>query len=150
MALGLFAALSACQTMPPPEDAAPVAHFVAVWLRDPADITARERLAAQTEAWRTFPGVLFVACGDAVPGMRPVNRDHDFGVLIVFADEAALRAYETDPAHEQAVREVLRPLVARVEVFDFQLADVPTNGETGLPRAVLRKRQYRRYSEFAN
>ncbi len=148
IALGLLSLLSACQTLPHGETTSTeVAHFVAVWLKDPADQQARERIAEQTMAWRSYPGVLLSTSGGALPSERKVVQDYDYGVLMVFESEAALRAYEQDPEHQQAIRDVLAPVAAKVQVYDF----LNTGGTTpSLDRSELRKRQYQHYREFAN
>lgn len=148
IAIGLLSLLAACQTMPPEESSQTgreVYHFVAVWLKEPADQQALERLKQQCENWRGFPGVLAVTWGDAIAGQRAVVQDYDFGVLIIFESESALRAYEQDPTHQQAIREVLAPAASQVRVYDFL---APAGTESGLDRSELRKRQYRHYQEF--
>ncbi len=141
-------ALAGCQTMPSADlpSGGLVYHFVAVWLKNPEDTAARERIGKQSTAWRDFPGVVHVAYGDGLPGGRKIVQDYDFGVLMVFENEAALRAYEADPTHQQAIREVLSPVAAKVQVFDFTTPEMEAGG---LSRAELRKRQYRHYRVFA-
>lgn len=139
--------MAGCQTMPQAETSpSAIYHFVAVWLKDPNDADARQRIAAQTEAWRNYPGVVNVAYGDGLPGERVVVQDYDYGVLIVFENDAALRAYETDPEHQQAIREVLGPVAEKVLVYDFRSLEGTTGG---YDRSEMRDRQYRRYSELA-
>lgn len=148
IAVGLLALLGGCQTMPQstlPQGA--IYHFVAIWLQDPSDVNARQRIAQQTETWRTYPGVLDVAYGDGLPDERTVVQDYDYGVLIIFQNDAALRAYEADPEHQQAIRNVLGPVSSQVMVYDFQ---VPEGTLGGVERSELRNRQYRRYQEFSN
>jgi hypothetical protein len=41
-------------------------------------------------------------------------------VVMTFKDEASLHAYDAHPRHTKAVDEVLRPLVARLVIYDFQ------------------------------
>lgn len=135
--------------MPSGECAPPKAavyHFVAIWLKNPADQAALERIMEQAEAWRDYPGVLSVDWGNAVPSDRPVVQDYDLGVLMVFVNEEALRAYEQDPEHQKAIREILAPAAEKVEVFDFLTSASHSNG---VDRAELRKRQLRHYQVFA-
>jgi len=133
------------QDMPRAEDA--VFHFVAVWLKDPGDAEARLQLTETTRAWRDFPGVLGVACGDALVPQRAIEQDFDFGVLMIFENEAALRAYLADPEHQRAVREVLAPAAAKVEVFDFA---EPHRTALGARSDEMRARQRQHYSQFSN
>jgi hypothetical protein len=39
-------------------------------------------------------------------------------IVIRFKDEAALRAYDSNPIHQSAVREVLRPLAKKLVIYD--------------------------------
>ena len=44
----------------------------------------------------------------------------DVGIVITFTDEPSLRAYDQHPTHKQAVETVLRPLVAKLLVYDIE------------------------------
>ncbi|WP_309382939.1 Dabb family protein [Cerasicoccus frondis] len=146
--IGLFMALAGCQTMPTADlsNGGHVYHFVAVSLKDPADSEARERIAEQSEAWKDYPGVISVAHGVGIPGERKVVQNYDYGVLMVFESEAALRAYEQDPTHQEAIRTILAPVASNVQVYDFQTPESPRGG---LTREELRKRQYQHYREMS-
>ncbi|MBK1859177.1 Dabb family protein [Cerasicoccus arenae] len=150
IAMGLFAMLAGCQTMPSAESSpepGAVFHFLAIWLKDPTDQAARERIATQTEAWRDYPGVISTVCGQGLPGERTIVQNYDLGVMIVFTNEAALRAYEQDPAHQHIIREILAPAAEKVMIYDFLVSN---EAATGVSRAILRQRQYQHYREFAN
>jgi len=102
----------------------PVTHIVVCWLRNPKDLKAREQLLAQGREFRKLPGVLRIHAGECLPSNRPgVVSDFDLAFVMEFESEAALRAYENHPDHQRAVRELLRPLTARVQVFDFVRRD---------------------------
>ena len=52
-------------------------------------------------------------------GMREGNASHAF--VAEFRDEAAYRAYDTHPEHNRIRRELLAPIVARVERFQYEV-----------------------------
>lgn len=98
-------------------------HVVVVWLKQPGDEAIEARMV---ETARTFPdripGILSLTIGDALPSERPeVDDGFDLTLVIRFADAAALAAYEVHPVHQAAVREVLAPNAARVQIYDVAL-----------------------------
>ena|SRR5687768_11911056 len=99
-----------------------VEHVVLCWLKTPGDASARQRVIYESKAFvGVIPGLLHVSAGTALPSTRPaVDASFDVAVVMTFRDEAALRAYDAHPAHKKAVDEVLRPLVARLVVYDFR------------------------------
>ena len=104
-----------------PQPAVPVTHVVICWLKSPGDETGRQRIIEATETLRKIPGVLAVTAGTAVPSTRPiVDSSFDVGIVITFQDEAALRAYETNPIHLKARNEVLRPLAGKLLIYDIK------------------------------
>ncbi len=112
--------LVGCATAPPKPADRPVTHVVVCWLKNPGDAAARARVVAGARELDRIPGVLRVQSGECIPSNRPaVVADYDVAVVMEFANERALRAYEQHPAHLAAVRDVLLPLVARYQVFDF-------------------------------
>ena len=97
-----------------------IQHVVIIWLKQPADVEARHKLIERSYEFRKIPGVKSVAAGSVVPSDRKnVDSTFDIGVVITFEDEEALRAYDQNPIHQQAVKEVLMPLAARVVIYDI-------------------------------
>lgn len=97
-----------------------VQHIVVCWLHKPGDELARAQLIGTSLGFKDLPGVVDVTAGPPLPSDRPVVDDSfDVAIVMTFRDEAALRAYETHPAHKKAVESVLKPLVARHVVYDF-------------------------------
>ena len=104
-----------------PQAAATVTHVVLCWLKTPGDEAGRQRIIETTETLKSIPGVVSVTAGRAMPSTRPVvDSSFDVGIVITFTDESALRAYDQHPTHKQAVETVLRPLVARLLVYDIE------------------------------
>ena len=115
------------------QSAGGVTHVVLLWLKTPGDAAAIKRVTETSREFRKIPGVLAVRVGRPLPSTRPVvDATFDVGLAMSFADEAALQAYETHPQHVKAVREVLRPLAARIQVYDIKEADGV--GRTSAPK----------------
>lgn len=116
LAICLF--LLGCGTLPAPSPA--VTHVVLMWLKHPDRGADRAQLIRAAHSLRMIPGVMRVEAGRAVPALAPgVDRSFDLGVVITFRDRAALRRYEKDPRHLEAMRRYLRPLVRRYEVYNL-------------------------------
>ena len=97
-------------------------HVVVCWLKSPGDAAARQRVIAESKAFvGVIPGLLDVRAGATLPSTRPaVDTSFDVAMVMTFADEAALRAYDLHPRHQQALHGVLRPLVERLVIYDFR------------------------------
>jgi hypothetical protein len=109
---------AACSTTPEPSPT--VTRVVLVWLRHRGNSADRAQLIRAAHSLRMIPGVLRVETGGPVPTLGPeVDRSFDLSVLITFRDRAALRRYEKDPDFPEAIRDYLRPLVRRYEVFNL-------------------------------
>jgi len=82
---------------------------------------ARAQLIGTSLGFKDLPGVIDVTAGPPLASERAeVDDSFDVAIVMTFRDEAALRAYETHPAHKAAVQSVLRPLVERVVIYDAQ------------------------------
>ena len=96
-------------------------HVVVVWLKDPGNATHRQTIIDESEALRTIPGVLSLKSGTVIPSERAiVDSSFDVALIVSFADAAAMQAYLVHPLHVQLVNETLKPLVAKIRVYDFQ------------------------------
>ena len=98
-----------------------VAHIVLFWLKTPGDADAVRKIIETSETFRAIPGVVDLTVGRPIPSTRPVvDSSFDVGLVIMFADEAALQAYETHPTHAAAVKGTLRPLTSKIQVYDVK------------------------------
>jgi hypothetical protein len=105
-----------------------VTHVVMCWLKNPGSASDRQRLIDESEKFKKIPGVVSVTAGGPIASTRPVvDSSFDVGVVIAFKDEAAMTAYEANPIHVKAVKEVLKPLSAKLVIYDVR------NGKTGAP-----------------
>ena len=95
-------------------------HVVVVWLKDPGNATHRQTILDESEVLRTIPGVLSLKSGTVIPSERAiVDSSFDVALIVSFADAAALQSYLVHPLHVQLVNETLKPLVAKIRVYDF-------------------------------
>jgi hypothetical protein len=98
-----------------------ITHVVICWLKSPGDSAARQQLIDTSYGFRQIPGVVSVTAGPPLPSTRPVvDSSFDVAVVMQFKDEQALRAYEQHPIHKKAVSDVLRPLTAKILIYDIQ------------------------------
>jgi hypothetical protein len=113
-----------CQTSPNAAPSGQVDHVVLMWLKDPTDTSARQKIIDASESFRQIPGVLDVRHGRPVPSTRPiVDSSFDIGIVIRFKDRAALDAYATHPIHAKAAQELIQPNTKQIKVYD--IADWP-------------------------
>jgi hypothetical protein len=122
----LVSLCASCQSKRLPVDdvkspAAKVTHVVLMWLKTPGDEGARRKIVEASRTFTSIPGVVSVSSGAALPSTRPVvDSSYDVALVITFADEAALRAYDQHPTHKKAVDEIIKPLVGKLLVYDFR------------------------------
>lgn len=97
-----------------------VNHVVLCWLNDAGNAEQRQRIIELSKRFRNIPGVLEVRAGEVMASDRKIVDDSfDVGIYLTFADRERMTAYLKHPDHVAAVKEVLRPLVKKVLVYDF-------------------------------
>lgn len=95
-------------------------HLVLLWLKEPGKQQTVSEIIAVSETFREIPGVIDVKAGTPVPSERSVvDGTYDVALLIVVEDKAALQAYLDHPIHTAASRDVLKPAMERVLIYDF-------------------------------
>ncbi len=120
----LFAVSAACSlpvlAAEPGSDTA-VVHIVLVWLKEPGNLEHRQQIVDATREFETIPGVIDVSVGQVVTSDRPIVDDSfDVGLYLTFSSIDAMNTYLADERHQQALREIFRPLSERYIVYDFQ------------------------------
>ena len=69
---------------------------------------------------KSIPGVVSLRAGTAIASERPiVDSSFDVALVISFTDRSALNSYLSHPLHVELVETTLKPLVARILVYDF-------------------------------
>jgi len=96
-------------------------HVIVCWLKTPGDEQARQKLIDATRGFQgKIPGLVCVSVGRVVPSTRPsVDSTYDVAAVMTFVDESALIEYGKNPIHQQAIRDVLKPLVDHYVIYDF-------------------------------
>lgn len=96
-------------------------HVVIFWT-DPADPKAADELLAGVNKYLLpIPGVLHFHAGRMVPSHRPVvEQSYQVALNLVFANKPAQDDYQVHPLHVEFVEKVLKPLVKKVTVYDFE------------------------------
>ncbi|NNJ93613.1 MAG: Dabb family protein, partial [Halobacteria archaeon] len=66
-------------------------------------------------------GVLSLKSGSAITSERAiVDSSFDVALIVSFTNRSDMDDYLVHPLHVQLVKETLKPLVAKIRVFDFQ------------------------------
>jgi hypothetical protein len=116
----LFVMLAGCTTTPL-QPAGSLQHVVVIWLKDSGNATHRQMILDESEVLRQIPGVLSLSSGTVITSERAiVDSSFDVAMIVSFADQAAMDNYLTHPLHVTLVNQTLKPLVAKIRVFDFQ------------------------------
>ncbi len=104
-----------------PDHDTAVVHIVLVWLKEPGNPEHRQRIIDASREFETIPGVIDVSVGEVVTSDRPIVDDSfDVGLYLTFSSVEAMQTYLADDRHQQALREIFRPLSERYIVYDFQ------------------------------
>src|SRR5438477_4619931 len=97
-----------------------VSHVVICYLKNRGNPIQRQQLIDATRTLANIPGILDIKMGRPLPSTRPVVvSDFDVALIFTFRDQEALAAYQTNPRHLQAVKEVLEPLVGKLVIYDI-------------------------------
>jgi len=100
---------------------AEVEHVVLCWLNEPGNAEAAGRVIRASGELREIPGVRNLVAGPPLASERPIVDDSfDVGVVMRFADAAALETYLNHPEHVRRVNETLRPLCGRIQIYDIR------------------------------
>jgi hypothetical protein len=123
VAASLMFFIVGCQSQPPQ-----VTHVVFCWLKTPGKEADRQRLIDEADKLKQIPGVVALVSGRPIVSNRQiVDSTWDVAFVFTFKDEDALNAYLRNPMHLRAVNDVLRPLAARMIIYDIR------RGEAGAP-----------------
>ena len=97
-----------------------VNHVVLCWLKSDDDAGMKRFLDAVRDL-KKIPFVQSVSTGKKVHSIEPVaDNTFDVGFIITFKNPEDLKSYLTHPDHVEAVKEVLKPALKKVIVYDFE------------------------------
>jgi hypothetical protein len=78
-------------------------------------------MASTKELAEHIPGIVSFTYGESLASTRPVvDSSYDLAILMRFRDARALAYYESHPWHKKAVSDVLKPLTAKVVIYDIE------------------------------
>lgn len=110
-----------CTPIPKPTIQYPVKHIVFVWLKEPGNAVHREKVIETSYSFEKIPGVKDVDVGEVIKSDRKIVDDSfDVGITLSFATESDMKAYLVHPRHKEAVKNVLKPLVRKIVVYDYR------------------------------
>ena len=96
-------------------------HVVIFWTDSANSKAADELLAGMNKYLKPIPGVLHFHAGRMVTSHRTVvEQSYQVGLNLVFADKQTQDDYQAHPLHVEFVEKVLKPLVKKVTVYDFE------------------------------
>lgn len=98
-----------------------IVHVVLVWLKEPGNQEHRAQVIEATRKFEEIPGIEEIRVGEPISSQRStVDDSYDIGLYMIFTSTEALDIYLAHPAHKDAQRSVLRPLVSKIVVYDFE------------------------------
>jgi hypothetical protein len=114
--------LIACLTpaIPALAAAGAVEHVVIVWLQEPGNAEQRATIVSESQVLREIPGVTGLRAGSMLPSQRAiVDSSFDVALIVSLRDAAAMAGYLRHPLHVKLIEETLKPLVKKIQVYDF-------------------------------
>jgi Stress responsive A/B Barrel Domain len=96
-------------------------HVVLVWLKKPGSETGREEVInAGRRLTRNIPEVQSLCVGPNFPyGGPELDATFDVCLVLQFEDEDALDRYMHHPEHQQALKDIFRPLSREIKIYNF-------------------------------
>ncbi len=95
-------------------------HVVICWLKDSGNKEARQKIIEASREFASIPGVVNVKAGSVIHSERKiVDSSFDVAIYLSFENEQKLQDYLVHPIHKNAVKDILKPLVSKVVVYDF-------------------------------
>ena len=96
-------------------------HIVIFWTNPEMPKAADQLLAGMDKYLKPIPGILHSHAGKMVPSQRAVvEQTYQVALNLVFPDKQTLDAYQVHSLHLEFVEKVLKPNVAKLQVFDFE------------------------------
>jgi len=103
-----------------PDSAAKVHHVVVCWLNESGNKESRRKIIDASRGFSSIPGVIDVRAGSVIQSEREiVDSSFDVAIYLSFANEQKRQDYLLHPIHKNAVKEILKPLVRKIVVYDF-------------------------------
>lgn len=97
-----------------------VEHVVLIWLKKSGNATDRAKAINTAKMFqKEIHEIQHLSVGQPLASERPVVDDSfDVGLVMRFANQADLSTYEKHPVHVKAVNDILKPMAAKLLVYD--------------------------------
>lgn len=111
--------LTGCQQVQLSDSQPKLQHIVLVWLKDSSKEN-RERVMSLSKSLFQIEELKAMDMGVSIKSERPIVDDsYDIGYVMTFEDAAAMERYLVHPVHVKLVKEVLKPSMSKVQVYDL-------------------------------
>jgi Stress responsive A/B Barrel Domain len=119
-ALSLLASCTSCPMGCKTTAKGKVEHVVLIWLKKPGNAADRDKAISAAKMFqKEIHEIKHLSVGQPLASERPVVDDSfDVGLIMRFANQADLSIYEKHPVHVKAVNDVLKPMAAKLLVYD--------------------------------
>jgi len=99
-------------------------HLVIVWLKQSGDESVRQRYIKASQPLAKLPGVLAYHVGTPASIKRShtsaaLDESYDVAIVSVYENQQAFEAFLKNPEYGRVAKDVLKPLVAKYQVYDF-------------------------------
>ena len=95
-----------------------VQHIVMCWLKEGA---SHNKFIEAVKTLKEIDEVQYISVGTKLQSIEPVaDNSFDISFIISFKSNDDLKTYLDHPKHIKAVTEVLKPLLEKVVVYDFE------------------------------
>ena len=116
----LFVLPSCQQDKDHPDSVSKVHHVVVCWLKESGNKEDRQKIIETSRGFVSIPGVIDVRAGSVIHSEREiVDSSFDVAIYLSFENEQELQEYLVHPVHKNAVKEILKPHVRKIVVYDF-------------------------------
>ena len=116
----LFVLPSCQQGKDHPDAVSKVHHVVVCWLKESGNKEDRQKIIETSRGFVSIPGVIDVRAGSVIHSEREiVDSSFDVAIYLSFENEQELQEYLVHPVHKNAVKEILKPHVRKIVVYDF-------------------------------
>jgi hypothetical protein len=94
-----------------------VVHIVLFrWTPEATPEAIDQAMQALVELKEKVPGILYLSCG---PNFTDRSQGYTHGLVVRFADRAALEAYGPHPEHQRVVQNLIVPIRADLLALDY-------------------------------
>lgn len=117
----LLLVLPSCQQGKDHSDSVSKVHHVVVcWLKESGNKEDRQKIIEASRGFTSIPGVIDVRAGSVIHSKREiVDSSFDVAIYLSFENKQKLQEYLVHPVHKKAVKDILKPHVRKIVVYDF-------------------------------